>query len=83
MWIPRWLGETYVRLYSGFGLEAFTLNDAVKVLGKSEEWVNVAFSRLHKFRLVYLLERSKPRLYRVVSPEAMICLLYTSPSPRD
>jgi predicted nucleotidyltransferase len=75
MWIPRWLGETYVRLYSEFGLEAFTLNDAVKVLGRSEEWVNVAFSRLHKLRLVYLLERSRPRLYRVVSPEAMILVL--------
>ena len=75
MWIPRWLGETYVRLYSEFGLEAFTLNDAVKVLSRSEEWVNVAFSRLHKLRLVYLLERSRPRLYRVVSPEAMILVL--------
>jgi len=75
MWMPRWLGETYVRLYSEFGLEAFTINDAVKVLGRSEEWVNVAFSRLHKFRLVYLLERSRPRLYRVVSPEAMILVL--------
>jgi len=75
MWMPRWLGETYVRLYSEFGLEAFTINDAVKVLGRSEEWVNVAFSKLHKLRLVYLLERSRPRLYRIVSPEAMILVL--------
>jgi predicted nucleotidyltransferase len=75
MWIPRWLGETYARLYLEFGLEAFTLSNAVKVIGRDEKWVNVAFSRLHKLRLLYLFERSRPRLYRVVSPEAMILVL--------
>jgi len=38
MWIPRWLGETYARLYSEFGLEAFTLSNAVKVIGRDEKW---------------------------------------------
>jgi len=75
VWIPRWLGETYARLYLEFGLETFTFSEAVKVLGKSEEWINVAFSRLHRHRLLYLFERSRPRLYRVVSPEAMVLVL--------
>jgi len=75
LWIPRWLGEVYTKLYLEFGLETFTFNDAMKILGKSEEWVNVAFSKLHKFRLLYIHEKSKTRLYRVVKPETFTLIL--------
>jgi len=75
LWIPKWLGEVYTKLYLEFDSEVFTFNDAVKIIGKSVEWVNVAFSKLHKYRLLYIHEKSKIRLYRIVKPETFTLIL--------
>lgn len=69
MWIPRWLGETYSKLYAEFGIEPFTFESAKSILNKSNAWINVAFSKLHKFRILYIYDKTRPRLYRVVKPE--------------
>lgn len=74
MWIPRWLGECYSKLYVEFGLELFTFKDALKVLGLSRNRLSVAFSKLHSKRFLLIFKRSRPRLYRLLSPENIILL---------
>lgn len=69
MWISKWLGELYSRLYSRFGLEPFTFSEAREFLSLSEGRLSVAFSKLHSKRVLLVFERGKPRLYRLLDPD--------------
>jgi len=69
MWIPKWLGEIYSRLFVHFELELFTFNQAKSILSMSEGKLSVAFSKLHSRRLMTIFERSVPRVYRLMDPE--------------
>jgi len=55
MWVPRWLGEVYSRLYYSFGLDLFTFRDALSVSGVSSSRLMVVFSRLHSCLLLTVL----------------------------
>ena len=74
MWIPKWLGEAYSKLYSKFGADVFTFNQAQEVLGLKKGLLNVIFSKLHSLRILFIHERKRPRLYRLIKPENFILM---------
>jgi len=74
MWIPTWLGQIYSSLTQRFGTGVFTLGEAQDVLGMGKGKLNVAFSKLHSVRVLTLFERSRPRVYRLVSPADFVLL---------
>lgn len=74
MWISKWLGECYSKLYLEFGLELFTFSEARKLLLLSENKLSVAFSKLHSKRILHIFDRGKPRLYRLLDPENFLFL---------
>jgi len=72
LWIPRWLGEIYSRLFMEFESELFTLSQAVEALGIDKDRLTVALSKLHSKRLLTIFERSRPRIYRVLDPMTFV-----------
>jgi len=68
MWIPRWLGEIYSKLYYNFELSLFTFSDALNILSMPRNKLMVAFSHLHKNHILTIFERGKPRKYRLLNP---------------
>lgn len=74
MWIPKWLGELYSKLYLRFGIELFTFSEAKEFLSISENKLSVAFSKLHSKRVLLLFDRSRPRLYRLLDPNNFLLL---------
>ncbi len=68
MWLPAWLGRTYVTLYMEFKNELFTFQEAQELLSAKENWLAVVFSKLHSKKILMIFERSKPRLYRLLDP---------------
>ena len=74
MWIPKWLGEIYAKLYVQFNLELFTFQQARKALSIDERRLLVAFSKLHAKRVLTVFKRSSPRLYRLIDPECFILI---------
>lgn len=74
MWVPKWLGECYSKLYVKFRSDLFTFNDARNLLSIDENRLSVAFSKLHSKRFILVFNRSRPRLYRLLDPENMVLL---------
>ena len=81
MWIPRWLGECYSKLFAHFGQETFTFQQARELLNANENKLAVAFSKLHSKRILLILDHGRPRLYRMLNPENFI--LITSEAIRN
>ncbi|MGB9631511.1 MAG: hypothetical protein ACPL09_06010 [Candidatus Methanodesulfokora sp.] len=52
----------------------FTFEDAEKFLQMDRSRLSVAFSRLHRNRILLIFERRKQRLYRLIDPEGFILL---------
>ena len=69
MWVPRWLGEAYSKLFVRFGLGLFSLRDAQEALGVDSSKARVLLYHLHRRGLVLVFERKRPRAYRLLSPE--------------
>ena len=74
MWISRWLGECYSKLYARFGLELFTFSEARDCLSLDDDRLSVALSKLHSKRVLLVFDRKKPRLYRLLDPENFLFL---------
>ena len=74
MWIPKWLGECYSKLYMQFGQELFTFSEARKYLPLDENKLSVAFSKLHSKRVLLIFNHGRPKLYRLMDPENFILL---------
>lgn len=74
MWLPKWAGEAYATLYEEFGLELFSLRDAIRALPMNVGMVKVALSKLHKGSLLMIFKESRPKLYRLLDPENFIIL---------
>jgi len=74
MWVSRWLGECYSKLYVRFGGELFTFSEAGEFLSFDRNRLSVAFSRLHSKRLLLVFERGRPRLYRLLDAENFLFL---------
>jgi len=74
VWISKWLGECYSKLYMRFGCELFTFSEARDFLSFDANRLSVAFSKLHSKRILLLFDRGKPRLYRLLDPENFVFL---------
>jgi len=74
VWIPRWLGEAYSRLFVELGTELFRLADVQRVLGIGDSRARIVVHHLHRRGLVLLFERKRPRSYRLLSPENFVLL---------
>lgn len=74
MWLPAWLGEIYSKLYLRFEGELFTFKDALEFLQTSENRLSVAFSKLHKNRVLLVFNKGKPRQYRLLDPQCLTLL---------
>jgi predicted nucleotidyltransferase len=74
VWLQRWLGEAYAKLYAEFGRETFTFVQAGKVLGIGAPRLHVAFSQLHAQGALIVFQRSKPRQYRLMDPRSIILI---------
>jgi len=72
MWLQRWLGEAYSRLYGKFGRGAFSLPDLEGVLNFDKSKLHVAFSLLHKAGAVIIFQRGRPRRYRLLDPRSLV-----------
>lgn len=72
MWLQRWLGESYCKLYSRFGRGIFTAAEAAEVLGFDSPKLYVAFSKLHSAGALILFARSRPRRYRLLDPRSLV-----------
>jgi len=74
MWIPKWLGECYSKLFGHFGQELFTFQQARELLTVNETKLAVAFSKLHSKRILLIFDHGRPRLYRLLNPDNFILL---------
>jgi predicted nucleotidyltransferase len=74
MWIPKWLGEIYSQLFLKFESELFTFSEAREFLKIDENRLSVAFSKLHKRRILIVFNDKRPRLYRLIDPRGFILL---------
>ncbi|RLF11571.1 MAG: hypothetical protein DRJ98_03165 [Thermoprotei archaeon] len=74
MWLPRWLGEVYAKLYAELNTDLFTFEKARSLLEAKRAWLNVAFSKLHEFRALYIYSRTRPRLYGLLKPETFVLM---------
>ena len=74
MWIPRWLGEIYSKLFLRFETGLFTFSEAVEYLGVDAGKLAVAFSKLHSGRILTIFKRSRPRIYRLLDPSNFLLL---------
>jgi len=74
MWIPKWLGECYSRLFAHFRQELFTFQQAREFLSVNEKKLAVAFSKLHSKRILLIFDYGRPRLYRLLNPENFVLL---------
>jgi len=74
MWLPAWLGELYSKLFLRFESNLFTFKDALEFLKDDENRLSVAFSRLHKNRVLLVFDEKRPRRYRLIDPKGLILL---------
>lgn len=68
------MGEIYSRLFLRFENELFTFNEARVFLNTDENKLSVAFSRLHKHRILLVFNDKRPRLYRLMDPRGLVLL---------
>nr|MDO8062942.1 nucleotidyltransferase domain-containing protein [Candidatus Freyrarchaeum guaymaensis] len=73
MWVPRWLGEAYSKLYVTFGTETFTFKEALGALRVPEGRMALIMSKLHSYGILMVF-RKRPRVYRLLDPENFILL---------
>lgn len=76
MWLPRWLGGEYAKLYSEIGAKEFAFDNTIHVLGGSQDWAKTVLSALRRRGWLDVLARQgRKRIYRLAEPEEMIILL--------
>ena len=74
MWIPRWLGGAYSKLYVAYQDDVFTFNDACEVLSLNQEMMKVVLSGLHRKGVLAIFSKGRPRMYRLVTPDVFILI---------
>jgi len=70
--MQRWLGDAYSNLYSEFGRDTFSLQDARTVLKLKESNLHAAFSLLHRAGALIVFDTGRPRAYRVLDPRSLV-----------
>jgi len=74
MWIPRWLGEAYSKLYLAYGSGIFTFQGASEVLSLNGGMLKAALSGLHRKGVLAIFSKGRPRQYRLVTPDIFILI---------
>jgi hypothetical protein len=75
MWIPKWLGEHYCRLYAEFGTHEFEFEEALGKFGLRDRELRMILSNLRRSGFVDVLaRRGRKRIYRVADPSEVIFL---------
>ncbi|MCX8188697.1 MAG: nucleotidyltransferase domain-containing protein [Nitrososphaeria archaeon] len=75
MWLPRWVGEVYKKLYTKFNREIFYFDDVLDI-SKSFSSAKVVLYELRKVGAVYVHGRvGKKRAYRLCDPEVLLYIL--------
>lgn len=73
--LPKWLQLRYASLWREFNDDEFTFEQAKKLLGDSEETLNVVISEMKKAGFIEMSinsEDKRKRLYKLISPDEMI-----------
>ncbi len=74
MWLPRWVGEIYSKIFYYYNLDTFTFNDILKILDLDKNRLMVAFSYLHKTGALTIFRKTRPRIYRLLEPNNFMLL---------
>lgn len=75
MWLPKWVGEVYKKLYTKFNEKIFYFDDVLSV-SRSPYSAKVVLHELRKVGAVYIHERVKrKRAYRLCDPEVLLYIL--------
>ena len=70
MWVPKWLGEGYAKLYARFGRGLFGFDDAEEVLGGQR--AQLVLSGLRRAGALIDYRRTRPRVYRLLDPRSFM-----------
>jgi predicted nucleotidyltransferase len=71
MWLQRWLGELYSKLYTTCGRDTITLDEITRFAGSSAK-ARVAVSRLKKAGLIYVFSVAERRKRYIVGDPILI-----------
>ena len=75
MWIPRWLGKYYCKLYSEFDTREFKFEEALERLGIDEQRLRLILSNLRRSAFLDVLaRRNRKRIYRLAEPSEVVFL---------
>lgn len=74
MWIPKWVGEGFARLYSSFSRGVFGFSDVCKTLGVSPSRGHVLLTALRKSGALIDFRKGRPRLYRLLDPRSFMLI---------
>jgi len=76
MWLPRWLGGSYAKLYTCFMLDPFDFNQACGVLKSDEQKVRLVLSRLRRAGYLTVFSKvGRKRIYRLLDPSLAVFAL--------
>ncbi len=75
MWLPKWVGEVYKKLYTKFNREIFYFDDVLNI-SRSLSSAKVVLHELRKVGAVYVHGRiERKRTYRLCDPEVLLYVL--------
>ncbi|GBC71984.1 hypothetical protein HRbin02_01773 [Candidatus Calditenuaceae archaeon HR02] len=74
MWIPRWVGEGFARLYSSFSRGIFGFGDVCRTLGVTPTRGHVLLTALRRSGTLIDFRRGRPRLYRLLDPRSFMLI---------
>ncbi len=73
MWLPRWLGRSYAKLYSCFELDLFDFKQVRGALGLNEQKARLVLSRLKRAGYLTLFSKAgRKRIYRLLDPSLAV-----------
>jgi hypothetical protein len=76
MWLPKWLGENYCRLYAEVGTRMFDFGDALRTLQQPEGKLRVILSELRRSGFMDVIARkNRKRMYRLADPREVASIL--------
>jgi predicted nucleotidyltransferase len=72
VWLQRWLGESYAKLYAKYGRGIFTFREALEALNSEAGRTHLALSYLRKMGVLIDFRRGVPKLYRLLEPRSFM-----------
>jgi predicted nucleotidyltransferase len=73
MWLPKWLGRNYAKLYSCFKLDLFDFKKVCEALGMDEQKARLVLSRLKRAGYLTVFSKAgRKRIYRLLDPSLAV-----------